>query len=91
MLGSAEAFATAADADDDHAWQIGPLEGLDLRGRPMRLAIERDARRGGASPASPLAIIGASRRLVHPLPRRPPPDQVLSTDDAVEGTDDAPT
>ncbi len=40
MMGSPEELARAR-ADDDEEWRIGVIEGLDLRGRPPRLAIGR--------------------------------------------------
>ena len=41
MMGSPDVLALAR-ADDDDEWRIGVIEGLDLRGRPPRLAIGRD-------------------------------------------------
>ena len=40
MMGSPDALALVS-ADDDDEWRIGVIEGLDLRGRPPRLAIGR--------------------------------------------------
>ena len=40
MMGPPDVLALAS-ADDDDEWRIGVIEGLDLRGRPPRLAIGR--------------------------------------------------
>ena len=46
ILGSMEALGLA-EAENIETWHVGLLEGLDLRGRPPRLAVKRDAE-GGA-------------------------------------------
>ena len=40
MMGSPDVLALVS-ADDDEEWRIGVVEGLDVRGRPPRLAIGR--------------------------------------------------
>ena len=79
-------------AADDEVWRLGVVEGLDLRGRPLRVAVGREGG-GGLSYAAANHFWRVERRSGGPSAAEPGHDALSADDVAVapeEGTD-APT